>query len=487
MLRPSLTTAAIALLGVSAMAQGDLKSRVQPITAPIKNAGVYHVATGTWTRNGHLSNLTGPDTIYNNSCATAYFGGMISGEKWEHRSRVPTTQANGAPTTFSAFYGAPRRDEAPGCATSYLVNGFEVLYCSSRLAGLGTIDWDFNFANSYTACGAADMVPTSSFNVTGLPGGTTTGAQNCWIVGIDLDAVSASFTLQADGDGTYAGPSNVETFGYSQGPTTLGITAAMDTGPVMAGDFTWTGGTLTGVLTPCTGTDGTIWDNVINLAEEGTGMSSQDFFRDTGTAVGAPSGPGCYFFGGAPHADFYLKLFAAPNCPPSSPMVQNCIPGSGGIIACPCSNPAVAPGLGCNNFGAGPTASGLLDASGVASLANDTVVLNASGENNTSLNVFFAGSGTLHPTGLPQGAGVRCVTTSLKRLYTAGASGGAVSRPGMADLSISARSAALAVPISAGETRHYFNVYRDPAAAGPCGNTASTVNTTNTGSIAWSM
>jgi hypothetical protein len=115
------------------------------------------------------------------------------------------------------------------------------------------------------------------------------------------------------------------------------------------------------------------------------------------------------------------------------------------------------------------------------------VVLNASGENNTSLNVFFAGSGTLHPTGLPQGAGVRCVTTSLKRLYTAGASGGAVSRPGMADLSISARSAARAVPISAGDTRHYFNVYRDPAAAGPCGDTASTVNTTNTGSIAWCL
>jgi hypothetical protein len=57
----------------------------------------------------------------------------------------------------------------------------------------------------------------------------------------------------------------------------------------------------------------------------------------------------------------------------------------------------------------------------------------------------------------------------------------------MGDPSISARSATLSVPISAGQTRHYFNVYRDPAAAGPCGNTASTVNTTNTGSIAWSL
>jgi hypothetical protein len=55
----------------------------------------------------------------------------------------------------------------------------------------------------------------------------------------------------------------------------------------------------------------------------------------------------------------------------------------------------------------------------------------------------------------------------------------------MGDLSISARSAQLNSPISPGETRYYFNVYRDPAAAGPCGNTASTVNTTNAGSITW--
>jgi hypothetical protein len=55
----------------------------------------------------------------------------------------------------------------------------------------------------------------------------------------------------------------------------------------------------------------------------------------------------------------------------------------------------------------------------------------------------------------------------------------------MADPSVSARSAALGVPISAGQTRHYFNIYRDPSAAGPCGNTASTVNLTNSGSITW--
>jgi hypothetical protein len=101
------------------------------------------------------------------------------------------------------------------------------------------------------------------------------------------------------------------------------------------------------------------------------------------------------------------------------------------------------------------------------------------------LTVFFTGTVTV-PAGAVLGAGVRCVGGSLKRLYTAAASGGAVARPGAGDPSISLRSAILGTPIAPGETRYYFGVYRDPAAAGPCGNPASTVNTTSAGAIAWS-
>jgi len=80
-----------AVLGAeSAQAQGDLRSSLRPITGPVRRAGVYHVATGTWTRNGSLSNLTGPDTIYNNSCSPVYFATQITGEKFQHRSRVPS-------------------------------------------------------------------------------------------------------------------------------------------------------------------------------------------------------------------------------------------------------------------------------------------------------------------------------------------------------------------------------------------------------------
>jgi hypothetical protein len=171
--------------------------------------------------------------------------------------------------------------------------------------------------------------------------------------------------------------------------------------------------------------------------------------------------------------------------PEAGTVFGNCFPGTGGTLACPCGQPA-NPSGGCANFGTGATSGAVLSASGTPSLAADTVVLTTSNHRPASAitNVFFTGSGALS-TGVPHGAGVRCVSTALKRLYTGQTSAGSLSRPGMGDPTISARCAALSVPISPGETRHYFNLYRDNQAAGPCGNTASTVNVTNGGSLTW--
>jgi hypothetical protein len=464
-----------------ALAQQDLSARLRPISAPFRNAGVYHVATGTWTRDGHLANLIGPSLIYNNSCTPTYFAAQVTGEKWQHRSRVPTTAANGAPTTPSVFYGPPRHDEAPGCDTQYLVDGFQVVYCSSSTQG--PITYGFEFANSYAECASLDMVPDHSFAIPGLPQGTSTGQLQCWIVDIDLASTSQAFVLQADGDGTYLGPSTLEQFGWSLGPLSpIGLADA--TGPVIAGNYTWLGWGGPPV-TPCTGTDGTIWDSPVDLTEQGTGMASNNFFRATGstTTFGAP---GCYDFGPNVHSDFYLKLYSAPGCAPP-PMVQVCRPGvDPGIIPCPCNNPPAGGGLGCDNFGVGPAQSGTLDATGTASITADTVTLLATGENGFSSSLFWTGKDPLLSGGIPHAAGVRCVTSTLKRLYFGVTNSlGAISRPGTGDPSVSARTAALGSPIVAGETRHYFTVYRDPFASGPCGSSASTLNLTNAGSILW--
>ena len=88
-------------------------------------------------------------------------------------------------------------------------------------------------------------------------------------------------------------------------------------------------------------------------------------------------------------------------------------------------------------------------------------------------------------TGVASHAGVRCVSSQLKRLYNGSTTAGVASRPGPGDPSVSARSAALGAAIAPGQTRHYFNVYRDPVASIGCANPTYYSNLTNAGSITW--
>lgn len=505
MLRPSLTTAAVALLCTGAMAQSDIKSRLQTVTSPIKNAGIYHVATGTWTRAGSIANLggIGPDTIYNNTCGSVYFTGMLSTEKFQHRSRIPSLS--------SPLVGAPiELTSAPGCANSYLVNGFQVAYCSSSVL---TVDWQYQFASNYTLCGAGDMVPQYTIDALGLPGGTVTGAQQCWLVDLDISGgTGGGILLSADGDGTYNGTINTDEFGFSFAPTTLTV-ASQFTGPLIAGDFTWTGGpgTVSGVLTPCTGVDGTIWDSpIIDLTEEGTGMDSRDFFRISGGPVSAPSGAGCYYFGGNPHADFWLELYADPNCPDPNPLVGFCYPNAGGTRSCPCGNqPAPNDGTrGCNNFGTPPPSSGdpatasggaILTATGsvVASTAN-TLVFHVTRQHGTAsgnITILFMGTTQLSP-GVISGAGVRCISGLLTPRPYKGQSTNVGGVPDTCEVNFP--DPGLPPPYdqdawtrssmpAPGSVRHYYAAYRNTAAGNnhaPCVSTAA-FNLSNAGTITW--
>jgi hypothetical protein len=482
------TTFAAALISTCIIArlpaQQSARSRILPITSPIRRAGVYHVATGSWTRNASLANVTGPDTIYNNSCAVVYYAPVAPTESIQHRSRIPSTSG---PTTPSVYYGTQRNDEAPGCHDAYTINGFEVAYCSSSAS---PVTWTFQFASSYALCDSGDMVPDFTIVVTGLPGGCTTCNGSCWIVDVDLSGSSGGgIVLSADGDGSYTGPSSADQFGWSFSQDQPYSTF---TGPLIAGDFTWTGGTLSGVLTPCAGTDGTIWDNPINLGEEGTGMSSNDFFRAAATPgpVHFSSGPGCYSFGRNPHSDFWLKLFADPQCP-SGPFIYDfCFPGEAGIHACTtCSpaNPPVAHGRGCNNFGQ-HTGGAQLSEAGNPRISHDTVVLSSSFENDSALTVLMQGTAT---TNVVYGAGVRCIGGLLKRLYTGqagsaanGDPAGVFHRPGAADSTpVHTASANAGFVINPPITLYYQAYYRDPNASPTCGGASS--NATQAGSLNW--
>ncbi len=483
--RPFGSTIAITILGAVASAQIDMRARLLPITSPPRHAGVYHVATGTWTRGAHLANLTGPVTIYDNSCAQVYFTGLNSNDRWSHRSRIPSPWG---PTTDSVFYGstssAHRYDERPGNAMTYLVTGFEVSYCSSHV---GTISWQYAFASSYTSCGLVDMVPQYTLLLTGLPGGTPGGGQICWTLDIDISGEpGGGFALSADGDGSYDGPSTADQFGWTFGVP--GATASDFTGPIIAGDFTWTGGpgTLSGPLRPCTGTDGTVWEGTpVDPNELGTGMSSNDFFR----MYPAPQGGGtCYFFGGNPHADFFLKLFADPDYSPDIPNFAFCAPGVGGIVTCPCGNPQVPAGStkGCDNFVSGGTGGATLAGVGTPSVAFDTVVITAAEEAPAvTVNVLF--QGTSNGVNLRTGAGVRCVGgASLLRLYKGNSNGGAIQFPNNA-VPFHDQSAAKGFPITPPITLYYYCAYRNAAANGQPGCPGFTFgfNSTNAGAVSW--
>ena len=171
-----------------------------------------------------------------------------------------------------------------------------------------------------------------------------------------------------------------------------------------------------------------------------------------------------------------------------TPFQPGCFPGSNGVLACPCGQPANLSG-GCRNYGPGATLGAVLNAAGNPSLAADSIVLTTSNHRTAPaagvFNIFFTGSGTMS-SGVASHAGVRCVSTQLKRLYNASTTAGVVSRPGPGDPSVSARSAALGVTILPGQTRHYFNVYRDPIAAVGCADSTVYTNLTNAGSITWS-
>jgi len=171
---------------------------------------------------------------------------------------------------------------------------------------------------------------------------------------------------------------------------------------------------------------------------------------------------------------------------------QFCI--SGGDLpagSCPCSNEPSGGGLGCNNFSACSCdpKSGTLDVHGFPIVGpEDTLELLVTGMNNTSTTIFF--SGTSQVSHVISGGGLRCVGGQLKRIFSASSpavSGGAISSldANPMGVSVSDRSAALNSTISPGQTRYYYNAYRDPMAAAACGFPTSTINTTNAVSVVW--
>ena len=150
----------------------------------------------------------------------------------------------------------------------------------------------------------------------------------------------------------------------------------------------------------------------------------------------------------------------------NSPYATYC---SGPTIPCPCGNVGAA-GNGCAN--SLNSAGARLAASGVASLANDTLALAASGMPNSSA-LYFQGT-TQSATAF--GDGVRCAAGSTIRLGAKTNAAGASSYPTPGDQPVSVRGA-----VATSGVRHYQVWYRNAALF--C--TPSTFNLTNGTSVNW--
>ena len=150
-------------------------------------------------------------------------------------------------------------------------------------------------------------------------------------------------------------------------------------------------------------------------------------------------------------------------------------PGDGsGLVACPCGNFG-APGHGCAS--SVDPAGGRLQASGLASVSADSVVLSGSGMPNAAVLYFQGTSQQGGGAGTVFGDGLRCAGGTIARLGTKLNAGGMSHYPEPGDVPISVRGQ---IP-PAGGGRTYQAWYRNAAAF--C--TPSTFNLTNGVEFAW--
>lgn len=158
-------TAALTLASVPAMQSPQVlpASRILPVPMQPRDAGVFHVATSTWTRKTSTAQL-GADVIYNNTCNPTAFA-PLGNDVIVDEGRVPSPTS---PTNGSS---------RPGCATSYQIDGFRLQYC----VDVPSFTYEVNFYEQYASCTSSlGLTPTASFVLTQLPGAA--GGLACWIV-----------------------------------------------------------------------------------------------------------------------------------------------------------------------------------------------------------------------------------------------------------------------------------------------------------------
>ncbi len=441
-----------------------LSPRLRPINVPMRNAGVYHIATQTWTRGRAMQGLLGSDVIYDNTCAPGVYYGMLAGESIVDAGRLPSTTSPPS-GGYSGMFSSNK--SVAGDADQYTISGFQLAYCTSEP---GTIDARVSFMDCYAICSGSTPLssPTASFLLTGLPASAVAGDLSCWTVTIDLSG-GGEFVIQSDCDGSYGnGDIAEDRFGFIFEPLTRPDHGGQ--GLVMAGDeqgcssptSCWYGCGTSFSDHPTPGACGTLGPAG---DEAGSGLGQNTIF-DLYDAQGVLIfcqwlTTHCW----EPWLGGYLELYSTI----PRPGVSFCAGDSSGA-ACPCGNSGEA-GRGCSNSnGRGA----LLSAHGDTSITSDTLIFRGLGLLQGQAALLFQADNQLAGgAGLPFGDGLRCAGGNIARL--------GVQLPGSLDSAFWGPGLATQAGVTPGQTKTYQCWYRDPG-QGPCG---SGFNLSNGISITW--
>ncbi len=169
----------LAAVAANSFARGQSvdANNIYPITAPIRDAGIYDMATGRFIARSAAASAT--TLVYNNTCMSSgafYLGAGVCDDIYDE-GRVPdSVPCSGAQTS-----------------SCYDVSGFTFAYCTSTPAGSVDIDFEL-FDTSFGGGDACIQVPAgldapgagilsfdSSAHGFPLPG-STAGGLACWIV-----------------------------------------------------------------------------------------------------------------------------------------------------------------------------------------------------------------------------------------------------------------------------------------------------------------
>ena len=280
----------------SAQDPHSIRGHAQRIPGVVRDAGIYHLDTGTWTRRGQGGVASfGPDIIYSNTASSGYFssvgfaGGLAPGSV--------VIDEGALPTSLNTDYPAANRD-------SYNVDCVSFGYCD--LGSQPTSSWELTFYSNYAPC-TFDPTPDATLPLTGLP------VNGCWTVSVSL-AGGLQFCLAGDG-GDLSEASPTRQFGW--GARYTGAFGLNPAGLLLAGDPAATDPNFVPGGLPTDGTN-TYYGPPSLCSSGSTGLYTQDFIWIEDPAT---SGTGCFFFGGysngagcvspfSPYSSFLIELQA---------------------------------------------------------------------------------------------------------------------------------------------------------------------------------